>query len=140
MAFKPGKSAWIMLDSVAGSGVDITAYADQMSLDQNMASHDTTVFGLNAETSVPGLTSAGASMSGPADVALGTFLSAVYDGQAAGSASSTLVYAPAGSVSGQIKQEAEVWVTAYTVNGGVGDRVAYSCSLQITGAVTNGTW
>ena len=141
MAFKAGKDAWLMLDGIAGTGVNITAYADQASLDQPIDTHDVSVFGSNAKAFIPGLADGGSmSFSGPLDVALGTFLAALKDGHAAGSASSTIVFAPAGSVSGQIQQTAESYITSYSVSAGVGGRVEYSATLQITGAVTNSTW
>ena len=141
MAFKPGKDAWLMVDGVAGSGVNLTSYVDQMSLDQPIDTHDVSVFGTNAHSMIPGLSDGGSfGMSGPYDVALGTTLGALKDGHAAGSASSTIVYAPLGSVSGLIKQTAEGYVSSYSVNSGVGNRVEYASSFQITGAVTNATW
>lgn len=141
MAFKAGKGSFILLDGVAGTGVDISAYSDSFSFPQPIDTHDTSVFGVNAKQMVPGLTDGGqCDMSGPLDVALGTFVAGLKDAQAAGSTTSTLVWGPGGSVSGQIKQSAEVWVSSWDVSSAVGGRVEYSCSLQVTGAVTNGTW
>jgi len=141
MAFKPGKDAWLMVDGIAGTGVNITAYVDQASLDQPIDTHDVSVFGSNAKAFIPGLADGGQmSFSGPLDVALGTFFAALKDGHAAGSATSTIVFAPAGSVSGQIKQTAEGYVTSYSVSSSVGGRVEYNATMQITGAVTNATW
>ena len=141
MAFKPGKDGWLMIDGIAGTGVNLTAYADQMSLGQPIDTHDVSVFGANAKAMIPGLADGGAfGMSGPLDVALGTTLGPLKDAHAAGSASSTIVYGPLGSVSGSIKQTAEGYVSSYDVNSGVGGRVEYSASFQITGAVANSTW
>ena len=141
MAFKAGKDAWCMVDGIAGTGVNITNYLDQASLDQPIDTHDVSVFGTNAKSFIPGLADGGNfSMGGPLDVALGTFLAALKAGHAAGSASSTIIYAPAGSVSGQIRQTAEAYLTSYDVSSGVGSRVEYSASFQITGAVANATW
>ena len=141
MAFRAGKDAWLMVDGVAGTGVNITAYVDQASLDQPIDTQDVSVFGSNAKAFIPGLADGGAvSFSGPLDVALGTFIAALKGAHAAGSASSTIVFAPGGSVSGLIKQTAEAYVTNYGVSVGVGGRVEYSASMQITGAVTNANW
>jgi RecA/RadA recombinase len=74
------------------------------------------------------------------DVALGTFVAALKAAQAAGSSTASVVYGPGGSVAGQIRQNAEVYVSSYDVSSGVGGRVEYSASLQVTGAVLNGTW
>ena len=141
MAFKAGKDAWLMVDGIAGTGVNITAYVDQASLDQPIDTQDVSVFGSNAKAFIPGLADGGAvSFSGPLDVALGTFIAALKSGHAAGSASSTVVFAPGGSVAGLIRQTAEGYITDYSVSAGVGGRTEYSASMQITGAVTNGNW
>ncbi len=141
MAFKAGKDSHILMDGVAGSPINLTAYADSVSFPQPVDTHDVSVFGGSDKDFIPGLANGGEiSISGPLDVALGTFISAVKAGQAAGSSTSTFTYSPGGSVSGQIKQEAETYVSSYDTNSGVGGRVEYSISLQITGAVTNSTW
>ena len=105
------------------------------------ATIEVSVFGTTSKQFIPGLTDGGVvSCSGPADVAMGTFLATLKAAQAAGSTTSTIQFGPGGSVSGQIKQSAEVYVSAYDTSTTVGGRVEYSASLQVTGAVTNGTW
>jgi len=141
MAFKAGKDAFFLLDSVAGSASNLTAYIDQVSLDQPVEALEVSVFGSNAKAYLPGLSDGGqVSFSGPLDVALGTFIAALKAGHAAGSASSTIDFSPAGSVSGLIRQQAEGFVTSYSVSSSVSGRVEYSATMQITGAVTNSTW
>ena len=141
MAFKPGKSAFLALDNVAGSPVDVSAYADQFSLDQPIDTSDVSVFGATAHAFIPGLTDGGQlQLSGPHDVALGTFVAALKSAQAAGSSTASIAFGPAGSVAGQIQQNAEAYISSYSVTVSVGGRVEYSASLQITGAVTNTTW
>lgn len=141
MAFKAGKSAFISMDGVAGAPVDISSFSDSVSFPQTVDTHEVSVFGTTSKQFIPGLIDGGqVSMSGPLDVALGTFVAGIKAAQAAGSSSSTFTWAPAGSVVGQIKQSAEVYVSAYDVTSGVGGRVEYSASLQITAAVTNSVW
>jgi hypothetical protein len=141
MAFQPGKGAFIMIDGIAGTLVNVSAYADNFSFPQPIDTHDVSVFGTNAKQFIPGLTDGGQiSMSGPLDVALGTFVAALKAAQAAGSSTASVVYGPGGSVAGQIRQNAEVYVSSYDVSTSVGGRVEYSASLQVTGTVTNTTW
>ncbi len=141
MAFKAGKGAFIAVDGVAASPVDISAYADQIDFPQPVDTLDVTTFGDSARDMIPGLTDGGVvNISGPADVALGTFIAGLKAAQAAGSTTSTIQFGPGGSVSGQIKVSAETYVSAYNLSTGVGGRVEFSASLQVTGAVTNGTW
>jgi hypothetical protein len=141
VAFQPGKNAHVLLDGVAGSLVNITGLADSMSFPQPVDNVEVSVFGTTAKQFVPGLTDGGQfQISGPLDVALGTFVSAVKAAQAAGSSTSTLNFSPAGSVAGQIKVSCETYISAYDISVGVGGRVEYSATYQITGAVTNATW
>jgi hypothetical protein len=141
MAFKAGKGAHVLIDGVAGSLVDVTAYADSMSFPQPVDTIETTTFGDTAKDFIPGLTDGGQfQISGPLDVALGTFVSGVKAAQAAGSSTSTVNFSPGGSVAGQIKVSCETYISAYDISVGVGGRVEYSATYQITGAVTNATW
>jgi len=141
MAFKPGKGAFLALDNTAGSPVDVSAYADSFDFPQPVDQVETTTFGATAKAFIPGLTDGGQfSMSGPADVGMGTFLAGMKAAQAAGSSTSTIQFGPGGSVSGQVKVSAECYIAAYNISVGVGGRVEYSASLQVTGSVTNGTW
>ena len=141
MAFRAGKDAHILMDAVSGSLSNISAFSDSVSFPQMVDTHEVSVFGTTAKQFIPGLTDGGeVSMSGPHDVALGTFVSALKNAQSAGSSTSTFTYSPAGSIAGQVKQTAEVFIKSYDVSSAVGGRVEYSCSLQITGIVDNGTW
>lgn len=141
MAFQPGKGAFIMIDNVAGSLVNVSAYIDNFSFPQPIDTLDVTTFGNNAKQFIPGLTDGGQiGLSGPLDVALGTFVAALKAAQAAGSSTASVVYGPAGSVAGQIRQNAEIYVSAYDVSTSVGGRVEFSASLQVTGTVTNTSW
>jgi hypothetical protein len=141
MAFKPGYGAYIAIDNVAGTPVNVSTYADNISFNNTTATNETSTFGDAASDHITGLTSAGVELSGPADVALGTFIAALWNAQSAGSATSwTVQYGPGGSVAGQVKESAEAFVTAYNVSTGVGGRAEYSASLQVTGATTFSTW
>jgi hypothetical protein len=141
MAFKAGKSAFILLDNVAGTPVDVSSYADNASFPQPIDTHDVSVFGVSAKQFIPGLTDGGQfGLSGPLDVALGTFVSLIKAAQAAGSSTTTITYAPGGSVAGQLKQSAEAYIASYDTSTSVGGRTEYSSNWQITGVVTNGTW
>lgn len=141
MAFKSGHKAFIAIDNVAGTPVDVSTYADSFSFPQPIDSHDVSTFGNGSKAFIPGLADGGQiSMSGPLDEALGTFVSLLKAAQAAGTTGFTVQYGPGGSVSGQIKQSAEVYVSAYNTSTSVSGRTEYDVSLQVTGAVTNATW
>lgn len=141
MAFKPGKDAHILVDGVAGTLVNVTAYADNFSFPQPVDTIEVSVFGSTPKAFIPGLTDGGQiGVSGPLDVAMGTFLATLKAAQAAGSSTATVTYSPAGSVAGQLKVSAETYVSSFDISTGVGGRAEYSATLQVTGAVTTTTW
>ena len=141
MAFQPGHKAWLMLDGANGAGTNVSTYADNFSFPQSVEMLETTTFGSSVKRFIPGLVGGDTlTMSGPLDVALHNILSGIKSAQEAGTASFTLVYGPGGSVASQAKQSAETYVASIGVSAGVGGRSEWSASLQVTGAVTNGTW
>ena len=141
MAFTPGKNAWIMMDGVNGAGTIVSHYADNFSIPQPTDVHDVSVFGTVAKTNVTGLMGGGViGLSGPLDTTWFLMLDSIQKAQAAGSTTSTVVYAAQGSVSGNLKQTVEVWVADLQDSTGVGGRAEYSASLQITGAITATSW
>jgi hypothetical protein len=141
MPFKAGTVAYVAIDGVAGAPVNVSSYADNFTWPQTTQTLNVSAFGTAAQAFIPGLTDGDTiSVSGPLDVALGTFLAGLKGAQSAGSSTATVIWGPGGSVSGQLKIQAEAWVTQYNVTTSVTGRVEYSASLQVTGAVTNGTW
>lgn len=141
MAFKAGKEGFLRIDGVAASPVNVSQYADSFDFPQPIDTYEVSAFGTTAKAFIPGLTDgATISQSGPLDVAMGTFLATIKAAQSAGSSTSTIEWSPAGSVAGQLKITAEAWLVAYNPASQVGNRVEYSASWQITGAVTNSTW
>ena len=141
MAFKAGKDAFIRIDGIAGSPVNVTPYADSFDFPQPVDTYDVTTFGSSVKLFIPGLTQGGViSQSGPLDVAMGTFLATINAAQTAGSSTFTIEYSPAGSVAGQLKLSAEACFGGWTVTSPVGGRVDYTASWQVTGAVATSTW
>lgn len=141
MAFKAGIVSWFALDNVAGSLTNLTPYIDNTSVPQTVEQLDVSVFGTSSKAFIPGLTDGDTvSLSGPYDVTMHTHLTAVKAAQAGGSSTSTYTWGPGGSVAAQAKISGECWLASYEVSSGVGGRVEYSATLQVTGTVTNTVW
>ena len=141
MAFSPGHKAWVMLDGANGAGTNLSTYADNFQFPQSVEMLETTTFGSSVKRFIAGLAGGDTiSMSGPLDPALHLHFGSALAAQAAGTASFTLVYGPAGSVASSPRQTAEVLIASYEVSTGVGGRGEYSASLQVDAAVTNNTW
>jgi len=136
MAFVHGKSAAFKLDNAAGSLVDYSVYLEDISFPRSVETAETTTFGSSAKSYITGLTDATISLSGKFDATADSTLAAVL-GQ---SATLSFEYGPAGSTSGLVKYSGEAIMTSYEVGATVGDVVTASVELQVTGAITRGTW
>ena len=136
MAFVHGKSAAFKLDNAAGSLVDYSAYLEDISFPRSVETAETTTFGSSAKSYITGLTDATVSLSGKFDATADATLAGVV-GQAA---SLSFEYGPAGSGSGLVKYSGEAIMTSYEVGATVGDVVTASVELQVTGAITRGTF
>lgn len=141
MAFRAGTVSFVLVDNVAGTPTNLSPYADNFGWPQTVQTLDVSTFGTSAKSFIVGLTDGDTiPMSGPLDVTLHSHLTNIKAGQAAGSSTTTVTWGPGGSVSGQPKISSEAWLSAYQVQTGVGGRMEYTASWQVTGAVTNGTW
>lgn len=141
MAFKSGKDSWFALDNVAGTLTNLTPYIDNISHPQTVETLDVSVMGTTAKQFITGLTDGDSlTISGPYDATLFTHLTAVKAAQSLGSSTATFTWGPGGSVASQAKSSGECWVGTFEFSSGVGGRVEWSCSLQVTGSITNTTW
>ena len=141
MAFKAGTATAFYLANAAGALQNLSGYADNLGLPQSVAQLEVSAFGTNAKAFIPGLAGGDTvALSGPYDVVIHTQLTAMQAAQAAGTAGFGFIFGPGGSVASQARSAGSVYLAQYSVNTTVGGRVEYSASLQITGAITNGTF
>lgn len=139
MAFTAGHKTVISYDNAAGSAVDISQYANSISgLDLLTDMLETNAFGSGNKTSIPGLKGgATVSISGDFHSTLNTQLAAIH--ALTTGATQTLRVSPAGTASGAPYVSVETLLESYSVSSSVGDKVTFSASLRMTGAVTTGT-
>jgi hypothetical protein len=136
MAFVHGKGTSFKLDIAAGTLTDITSYLTSVSMPRSMETGETTVFGQSAKTYIVGLTDATISFEGNWDSVVDGYLAGVV-GQ---SATLSFEYGPAGTAVGAIKYTGEGILTSYETSNGIGDVVTFSAELQVSGAITRGTF
>jgi hypothetical protein len=131
MAFQAGRSAHFSLD-----GTDISGYLDSLSFSRDVATAETTNFGSsgNAEY-VVGIESATISGSGSFDPTQDAALAATLD-----QAVVAWIYGPYGNTSGNVKYNGNAFVTNYSVEGGVGDKVSFSFTAVVDSGTTRGTF
>ena len=133
--FVHGKSVDFALDDTSGSSRNISDTLNSVDFPEVTETADTTAFGSSSRAFIVGLESATISISGLWD--------STVDGYMKGGtepASRSFIYGPAGSTGGNVKYTGEAIMTNYSISSPVGDVVTYSADLQVTGAVTRGTY
>jgi hypothetical protein len=135
MAFVHGKSSAFKLDNASGSLTDISAFVNNVDFPETADVAETSVLGASNKTYIVGLKDATISLSGLFDATADAIFGAVV-GQ---TATLSFEYSPEGTASGKIKYTGECILTNYAMSSPVGDVVAYSADLQVSGAVTRGT-
>lgn len=141
MAFKPGYLGWFALDTAAGSLTNIQPYVDDVTSPQSVDMLDVSALGTSSKASIAGLSDGDKiAIKGPYDVTIHTQLTGLKAAQAAGTASHTFMWGPGGSVVAQAKVTGECLLESYELSSGVDGRAEWKASLQVTGAVTNGTF
>lgn len=131
MAARHGKFAQI---SVAGTALD--SFCDNLELSIDGETADTTGFGSTWHSSIAGLLGASGSLSGAYDPTASTGPAAVLVTAITGGASVAFVHKPGGTASGQRTNSFNGFVTNYTETSAVAERVNFSASFIVTGAVT----
>lgn len=136
MAFRAGTTSKLYVASAAGAVTDISPYADDSGVDMSANQLDVSVFGTQAQAFLNGQTTGQISVGGPLDATLHTLIAGLYT---SGSMSS-FIYGPGGSVATQARLAGSFNVASYNVKSAASGRVEYSASLQISGAISAGTF
>ena len=132
--FVHGKSTDFALDDTGGSSRSLANTLTDVSFPQTIDTAETTAFGSSNKSYIVGLKDTTISISGLWDATIDGYLSGTEP------ASRSFIYGPAGSTGGNVKYTGEAIMTNYSVSNPVGDVVTYSVDLQVTGAVTRGTY
>ncbi|UBU11602.1 hypothetical protein [Nonomuraea gerenzanensis] len=142
MAFTHGKDSAFAVDDTGGTLRTLSQYVDNVSgLPGSRDLSEVTAFGDEGVKNIPGLVNATFSISGHFDSTVTTgpdaVLGALMTGQ---SATATFEYGPEGNTSGKVKYSGEAWITSYTAESSVSDKVSFSAEFQVDGVVTRGTY
>lgn len=135
MAFVHGKSSVFKLDNASGSMTDISSFVNNVDFPETADVAETSVLGASNKTYIVGLKDATIGLTGFFDATADAIFGAVI-GQ---SATLSFEYSPEGTASGKIKYTGECILTNYALSSPVGDVVAYSGDLQVSGSITRGT-
>lgn len=140
MAFH-GKDSVIKVDNSSGTLQDISADVTNVAFSRQNDIHDTTAYGQSGHTFIAGLTNGKITITGWADYAATTGSLTVLDGLVGhGTTTASTEYGPNGSTTGKTKYTCETVLESLDVSDPVADLVSFVAVLQITGAVTEGTY
>jgi hypothetical protein len=64
----------------------------------------------------------------------------VLNGLRTATSTASFEYGPEGGTTGKVKFSGECWLTEYTVNASVPEKVGFSATLQVDGTVTAGSY
>lgn len=141
MAFKAGTTSAFYLASKAGTVTNLSPYADSVEVPQTVSTLEVSVLGTAAKAFITGLTDGDdISLGGPYDSVSWTLLTDLKAAQAVGSAAAAYIWGPGGSVASQARSAGTVWVKSIGTGTSVGGVATLSATLQVTGAVVNGSF
>lgn len=129
MAFVHGKNSEVSLNAV-----DLSAFVNNTAFNRSADSHDTTTYGQTGHTFQGGLTNGTCTLTG------------IYDDGTAGPEVTIvpligtvveLIWKPEGTGTGRPIRTVDVLVTGYDETSPVADMIAWSATLQLSGAVAD---
>jgi hypothetical protein len=138
VSFVHGKGSVFSLDDSGGTLRTLTSYVDDCTgLPGARDLSEVTAFGDSGEKNIPGLQRVSFSIKGSWDSTATTGPHAVLNSLRAAANTATFEYGPEGSTAGKIKLTGECWLSDYTVDASVAEKVAYSASFKVDGTVTS---
>lgn len=141
MSFAHGKDAVFSLDDSGGTLRNIKIYLNSVSgLPGARALSEVTAFGDQGTKSLPGLANVQFSIGGHYDATASTGVATVLNGLRTTTTTATFEYGPAGNATGALKITGECWLTTYTIDATVSDRVPIAASFQVDGIPTLTTY
>ena len=129
MAFVHGKDSYFKVAST-----DLSAYLNSISVSRSADTAETTTFSSGTKTYIAGLKDATITLSGMFDATVYSTIAGWLG------TSQTWEYGPAGSGSGKVKVSGSGIVTAVEMASSVGEAVTANITMQVSGAVTDGTF
>lgn len=137
MSFVHGKDIDFQLDDAAGTLRAVKIYLNSVSgLPGARGLSETTAFGDQGTRYIPGLANTTFSIAGHWDTTATTGIITVLNGLRTATATSSVVYGPEGSTTGKVKYTAECWLSEFSVDAAVADRVPFAATFQVDGIVT----
>jgi predicted secreted protein len=137
--FIHGKGAYFALSNTSSTAaaVNFSSGISEVTLPRSVDTAEVTSFGDNDRNYIAGLRSGTISVTG---MFASTYEEKVATMLASSKTNLAWVFGPAGNASGRTRRKGQAIVTGYEVGAPVADKVSMKIDLQITGAVSTGTF
>lgn len=141
MAKYAGKDCSFQMEDSAGTTLrDIGVHCDSIEEEFSVAMQDATTIGAEAKVFLSGLSESTITLSGKWDDTATSGPDVVLSGNVGNDSSVGFEFGPAGNGTGKVKYSGECFVSKYSVSAPLEGVVKFSAALQVTGAVTRGTF
>lgn len=141
MAFFDSRESVFQLDDSGGTPRDISAFLTEISgIPGPRNLNEVTALGDTGAKFIPGLQNASISLSGVFDDTATTGPDVILGALRTHTSALDWDYGPEGKTGGDPKYSGTCWVQTYEIQSRVGNRVEWSATLQVEGAVTTGTY
>jgi len=139
MSFRHGKNAVFTLDDSGGTARALRAFLNSVTgLPGARGLSEVTAFGDDGTKSIPSLANVTFSIAGHFDDTATTGIWVVLNSIRLADAASDFEYGPAGSTAGYPKITGQCWLTEFTVDASVSERVPIAATFQVEGIPTVG--
>lgn len=141
MAASHGKDSYFAVeDSAATTLRNITPYVNSIGFAQENELADTTTMGAEGRTFRQGLTNGTINLAGLWDDTASVGSQTVLQSLVGIEVTTGFEYGPEGNATGAVKLSGECVLESYTEAAPIGDMVAFTATLRISGSVTVGTF
>jgi len=130
----PGNTTYFAFGT-PGSEQSMAGYANSSDLKRTVKELDATTFGDTEEKYSPGLKSNEISLDGDWAAALDGYLAPKL-----GVDLQSVIFGPSGNTAGMVKYTATAWLREYEIKSAASDKITFTGTVRISGAVTRGVF
>lgn len=135
-----GQNGHLSIDDASGTLRNISPYLDSIDPSWSQDVHDDTTFGNTAHTKRGGLTDGSITISGLYDRTADVGVDIVLRGLIGVAVPGDFEYGPEGTTAGKPKESGKFVLESYSPSVPVADLIRFTATLQVSGAVTVGTY
>lgn len=143
MAKAHARKAFFSIVDHSGVVRDLSRFLNNQDISMNAESADSSGFGQDWKTSLPGMKGGAIKLSGLSGFGTGEPNEVLFNllgGGAAGTACPAFVFGPHGTATGSIKYSGSGWVNSFNEQDALADAVKFNSDFAVEGSVVRGTF